>query len=214
MGKPWTEGDLLHPHNQPDEQPRCLRRCRRRGPRIRQPQHLPPVPKRPWPWLARRRVRPAQVHPAPVDGRNAHRERRPVVARRQGGALLRKHLLQHRTRRGGNPSQPRAADRGTVRRRPRPPQQSGRRRGTINFNALGHFSGDRSGLDRLWQEIDSAATSGGWIIYMMQGVGEGPHSRFIDPGGHQDLVDFLGERRDSIWTAPVGTVARYLRDSA
>ena len=85
---------------------------------------------------------------------------------------------------------------------------------TINFNALGHFSGDSRGFDRLRQEIDAAVASGGWIIYMIHGVGEGTHSLYIDPGVHQDLVDYLGERRDSIWTAPVGAVARYLRDSA
>ena len=85
---------------------------------------------------------------------------------------------------------------------------------TINFNALGHFSGDGRGFDRLRQEIDTAVSSGGWIIYMIHGVGEGTHSLYIDPGVHQDLVEYLGERRDSIWTAPVGAVARYLRDSA
>ena len=47
---------------------------------------------------------------------------------------------------------------------------------------------------------------------MIHGVGEGTHGLYIDPEVHQSLVDYL-ERQDSIWTAPVGTVARYLRDS-
>ena len=60
---------------------------------------------------------------------------------------------------------------------------------------------------------DDAIASGGWIIYMIHGVGEGTHGLYIDPEVHQSLVDYLGERQNSIWTAPVGAVARYLRDS-
>ena len=85
---------------------------------------------------------------------------------------------------------------------------------TLNFNALGHFSGDSHSFDHLRQEIDNAVASGGWIIYMIHGVGAGTHGLYIDPEVHQSLVDYLGERQDSIWTAPVGVVARHLRDSA
>ena len=42
---------------------------------------------------------------------------------------------------------------------------------------------------------------------MIHGVGEGTHDLYIYPEVHQSLVDYLGERQDSIWTAPVGTVA-------
>ena len=84
---------------------------------------------------------------------------------------------------------------------------------TLNFNSLGHFSGDGRDFDRLRLEIADAVAAGGWIIYMIHGVGKGTHGLYIDPEVHQSLVDYLGERQDSIWTAPVGTVARYLRDS-
>ena len=84
---------------------------------------------------------------------------------------------------------------------------------TINFEALGHFGGDGCDFDRLRQEIDAAVTSGGWIIYMIHGVGEGTHGMYVDPEVHQRLVDYLGGRQDTIWTAPVATVARHLRDS-
>ena len=62
------------------------------------------------------------------------------------------------------------------------------------------------------QEIDTAVASGGWIIYMIHGVGEGTHSMYMDPGVHEGVIDYLGKRQDSIWCAPVGTAARYLRD--
>ena len=83
---------------------------------------------------------------------------------------------------------------------------------TINFNALGHFGGDARNFEDVQHEIDTAVASGGWIIYMIHGVGEGTHSMYIDPEVHQSLLDYLRERQDSIWSAPVGTVARYVRD--
>ena len=83
---------------------------------------------------------------------------------------------------------------------------------TINYDALGHFGADDRDFQDLRQEIDGAIETGGWIIYMIHGVGEGTHSLFIDPTQHQRLVDYLGERQDAVWTAPVATVARYLRD--
>ena len=62
------------------------------------------------------------------------------------------------------------------------------------------------------QEIDTGIEAGGWVIYMIHGVGEGTHGMCIESAEHQRLVDYLGERQDTIWTAPVAIVARYLRD--
>ena len=47
---------------------------------------------------------------------------------------------------------------------------------------------------------------------MIHGVGEGTHGLYMDPVVHKTLVSYLGDRQDSIWTAPVATVATYLRD--
>lgn len=82
---------------------------------------------------------------------------------------------------------------------------------SVNFNALGHFSGDRRDFDSLQGEIDAAIQTGGWIIYMIHGVGEGTHKLYIDVEEHQKLVDYLGAQQDSIWTAPVAQVAQYLQ---
>ena len=84
--------------------------------------------------------------------------------------------------------------------------------GKINFNALGHYSGDQRTFDQIQHEIDCAIAFGGWIIYMIHGVGEGTHGLYMDPVVHKTLVSYLGDRQDSIWTAPVATVATYLRD--
>jgi sialate O-acetylesterase len=82
---------------------------------------------------------------------------------------------------------------------------------SINFNALGHFSGDRRDFDSLQGEIDAAMQTGGWIIYMIHGVGEGTHKLYIDVEEHQKLVDYLSAQQDSIWTAPVAQIAQYLQ---
>jgi len=82
----------------------------------------------------------------------------------------------------------------------------------INYNALGHFGADGRTFEDLKQEIDTGIEAGGWVIYMIHGVGEGTHGMCIESAEHQRLVDYLGERQDTIWTAPVAIVARYLRD--
>lgn len=82
---------------------------------------------------------------------------------------------------------------------------------SANFNALGHFSGDGRDFELLQREIDGAMESGGWIIYMIHGVGEGTHGLYIDVEEHQKLVDYLGEQQDSIWSASVVQVAQYLQ---
>ncbi len=82
---------------------------------------------------------------------------------------------------------------------------------SINFNALGHFSGDGKTFEHLRQEIDAAIAVGGWIIYMIHGVGANTHSLYIDTEEHQQLVDYLGQQQESIWSAPVVTVAQYLQ---
>ena len=81
----------------------------------------------------------------------------------------------------------------------------------VNYNALGHFSGDARSAAELSNEIEEAVASGGWIIYMIHGVGEGTHGLFIDEGEHQKLVQYLGERQDEIWVAPLKEVGQYLR---
>ena len=81
----------------------------------------------------------------------------------------------------------------------------------VNFNALGHYSGDRKTFEQLRGEIDAAVAAGAWIIYMIHGVGQGTHGLYIDTDQHRQLVDYLGSRQDTVWTAPVVTVAQYLK---
>ena len=83
--------------------------------------------------------------------------------------------------------------------------------GDLNYNALGHCSGDGRCGAELSKEIEQAVAAGDWIIYMIHGVGEGTHGLFIDEDEHRQLVHFLGESQDEIWVAPLREIAQYLK---
>ena len=82
-----------------------------------------------------------------------------------------------------------------------------------NFTRLGHYSGDSKTFEQMKQEIETAREQGGWIIYMIHGVGEGTHNLFIDKAEHQKLIEWLDSERATIWTAPVVDVAKYLKQN-
>lgn len=96
------------------------------------------------------------------------------------------------------------AARGAITNQPVDPAQPA-------FTRLGHFVGDGKTFVQLRAEIESACEGGSWSIYMFHGVGAGTHSLFIAEDEHRQLMEWLGQRRDSIWTAPVVDVARYLK---
>lgn len=88
-------------------------------------------------------------------------------------------------------------------------------RRSVDFTRLNWFNLGNRGIDgcafpELRDEVASLA-DGGWIIYTMHGVGARDHSLHIDETVHQRLIEWLGEHRDSIWTAPLRTVAETLR---
>ena len=96
------------------------------------------------------------------------------------------------------------AARGTITEHPVDPRQP-------VFTRLGHFDGDGKTFAQLRAEIEDARSRGEWIIYMFHGVGEGTHGLYVDDGVHRQLVEWLDQERDSIWTAPVVDVALHLQ---
>ena len=80
-----------------------------------------------------------------------------------------------------------------------------------NLNALGHYSGDRKSFEQLKGEVEGAVASGGWIVYMIHGVGAETHNLYIDPEEHGQFVEWLGAEKGRIWTAPMIDVARHVR---
>lgn len=82
------------------------------------------------------------------------------------------------------------------------------------FTRLGHYSGDGRTFEQLRSEIQASAAKGGWIIYMIHGVGKGTHALFIEDGEHRKLIEWLDRESGRIWTAPVVEVAQHLKSLA
>jgi len=84
-----------------------------------------------------------------------------------------------------------------------------------NFNLMqvGHFGGDGQVFEDLREEIERARDIGGWIVWMIHGVGKGTHDLYLDTGEHEKLIRWLGENQDTIWTAPFVDVAKYVKEN-
>jgi hypothetical protein len=80
-----------------------------------------------------------------------------------------------------------------------------------NLGALGHCNGDRRTSGELASEVEQAAASHGWMIFMMHGVGKGTHGLFIEKEEHHAFLDFLEANATRIWTAPMVEIAQYVR---
>lgn len=80
----------------------------------------------------------------------------------------------------------------------------------VDLHHLGHFSGDTLTFEAIKAEIEKAAAVGGWIVWMMHGVGAETHGHYIDPVEHEKLVRWLGTHKDSVWTAPLVKVAQHV----
>lgn len=85
----------------------------------------------------------------------------------------------------------------------------------LNFGALGHFGADGRPFEELRDLIDQAVALGGWLIFMIHGVGPGTHDHglFLDPAVHEQLLTHLHIHHPQIWTAPVLDVAQHLQQT-
>ena len=82
---------------------------------------------------------------------------------------------------------------------------------TLSFPALGHFSGDNKTSKELQTLIERASAINGWVILMFHGVGKDTHGLFIESQEHAQLIDYLAENSDRIWTASTVQVAQHLK---
>jgi peptidoglycan/xylan/chitin deacetylase (PgdA/CDA1 family) len=57
--------------------------------------------------------------------------------------------------------------------------------------------------------VDRAVTEGGWLVLLFHGVGGDYISVSLD--AHEALLNYLGQRRDTIWTETFGAVAAHVR---
>ena len=73
------------------------------------------------------------------------------------------------------------------------------------------WGGQGFGADSGIRNIEQAVEKGTWFYCMMHGVDE-VSFRPITAKAFGGIVAYLGAHRDTIWTAPYGTVGRYIRE--
>jgi len=69
---------------------------------------------------------------------------------------------------------------------------------------------DGHSLEELMRLAEQARTTGGWAVLMLHGVGVGTHNLFLDTEVHKQFIEWLAQQR-TIWTAPVRTIAQYIK---
>ena len=84
----------------------------------------------------------------------------------------------------------------------------------INLMQVGHFGADKQNmsLEDIQETIQHAVEMGGWVVFMIHGVGKGTHSLYMEKTDHEKLVNWLAANKADIWTAPFIEVAQYVKD--
>jgi sialate O-acetylesterase len=80
----------------------------------------------------------------------------------------------------------------------------------LDLMNLGGFLADRLPLTALIDAISHARDEGGWLIFVIHGIGADTHDSFVEPQVHHKLLDVLASE-SSIWVAPVIDVATWVR---
>ena len=80
----------------------------------------------------------------------------------------------------------------------------------VDLHRLGHLSGDALTVEAVKADMQKAAETGGWIVWMMHVVGAVAHGLYIAPAEHEKLVWWLGTNKKPVWTAPLVKVAQHV----
>ena len=79
----------------------------------------------------------------------------------------------------------------------------------FNLFNIGCISGDGHSLEELKQVAGRTCDSCGWAILIFHGIGAGTHDLYLDADVHERFIGWLA-RQQTIWTAPVRTIAHYV----
>ena len=86
-----------------------------------------------------------------------------------------------------------------------------RPRRPLDLLNLGCIGGDGRSLAELRAIVDEARRQGGWAVLMMHGVGAEAYDLYVDTEVHQQFVSWLAAQRETVWTAPVVEIGRYIK---
>jgi hypothetical protein len=70
---------------------------------------------------------------------------------------------------------------------------------------------DGLSFDDLRDLIETTWDCSGWALLMLHGIGPSTHNLFLDEGVHERFIAWLANQH-SIWTAPVRTIACFLKE--
>jgi len=80
----------------------------------------------------------------------------------------------------------------------------------LNLFDIDCTQADGRSLDELKQLVEQARANGGWAVLVIHGVGAGTHDLYSEADVHQLFIGWLA-RQQAVWTAPLRTIARYVR---
>jgi peptidoglycan-N-acetylglucosamine deacetylase len=82
----------------------------------------------------------------------------------------------------------------------------------IDWFDLGVHAADGATFEELRDRIEEMSRDGGgWLILSMHSVGPRDHALHIGEDDHARLVEWLADRQETLWTAPVRAVAEALK---
>lgn len=81
---------------------------------------------------------------------------------------------------------------------------------TLDLYQMGHVEADNRPVEFLIGLVDQVVEEGGWLVFMIHGVGAGTHESFLDPEVHARLIDHAASRRPELWVGPVIDLVRHL----
>jgi hypothetical protein len=80
---------------------------------------------------------------------------------------------------------------------------------SLDLMNVGSCLADGRTFDELRNEICVAREDGGWLVYVIHGVGVGTHPFFLERKHHEQLLDWLAQERD-IWVEPFINVVKWV----
>jgi hypothetical protein len=81
----------------------------------------------------------------------------------------------------------------------------------IRLLDIGCIHIDGLSFDDLKGLVEIARECSGWAVLMLHGIDPGTHNLYLDEGAHTHFIAWLADQQ-SVWTAPVRKIARYLKE--
>ena len=81
----------------------------------------------------------------------------------------------------------------------------------LNLFNIGCINAAGRSLQGLVSLVEDAREARGWAVLVIHGIGAGTHDLYLETDVHAGFIQWLGQQKQ-IWTAPVRTVATFLRD--